>query len=409
MDVAQLVNVGCGGGGSVGLPRDLILDSGIVVEGFENAGDWSANSGSVANNAVQYRQGTQSIKLTSVIGGDGTMTKIISLAGLDGRMRLSVYQQGNLTNKQATIYISSVSNWSKHFSYQFTLTGYDEWSEINIVPTDWTKVGGESWANTMIRLRLSFTAAAGETQSISFDNLRSKVVGVPAVAIGCSHPNYTLYQQAFPYALAHKFRITVNPVTSHIGTSPPDNVTWAMLEDMYSSGMCIASHSQTHDDLDVLSQAECEVLINGAITDLNAQGISGNSGLYFVPPGAGADTETRAALVAVGIRSSHNNAYPQVNRFTALPVGYALDMPVYALSSAITLAVAKARVDMAVTRKELIILGFDRLEVSPLGAQWAIADWISLMDYIISLRLPILTDEDIYNLSLGSTGIPRAR
>jgi len=152
----------------------FVPSHGTLLEGFEAVGDWAEGSGtgSVEDDVTNFRYGSQSVKLNAVAGDDAWMTKTVSwdLSTGDGFV-LWLYVDDTAKVDNFIIYISSVSNFAKHFRVTLTnlMTG---WNYRILVKSDFTNDDSESWDNTMIGVRFRVEPATGVNGSISFDDFR---------------------------------------------------------------------------------------------------------------------------------------------------------------------------------------------------------------------------------------------
>ena len=258
------------------LPQNLLTAPDVLLEDFETADDWTAANGSLAANttAGQFKTGTQSIKLTTDSGATATMTKTISLDNLDNYGFLGIWafiHNAVSSYTSITIRVSSTTDFSKNFSYTFlragSTTGTLPWqnraSYLRAPIGDMTNTGGESWDNTMIRLRIEVASASGIVAA-SIDDFVGGYKRVPVIMMYHDDGTTPLYNNgAFAKHVELGIPANLYLTASGIRSDATGSMTLAMLTELYNAGWCIASHgfggflhcfgdlTQTQQELDV--------------------------------------------------------------------------------------------------------------------------------------------------------------
>ena len=402
IDTFQLIG---GNEGWVRLPQNLITGDGTLSEGFENVADWTVTGGTAMANTSQVWDGSQSIELLTDISSAASMTKTISEV-MSGNMRLAVFLHDSPTNKTGYIAVSSIANFSNSYKYNFTLYRPNAWHVFNIKVADWIPTGSPSWANTQIRLKCGInTAATGEQIGMSFDSIYSDVTSQAAVMFAFSDANVGVHTYAYPHAKLHRYRINWLVRTGIVGYDST-KVSWEQLQEMQSMGCAeIGHHTKNHTDLTSLStQAEMETEIQAAYDDLDANGLSTYKN-YFCPVGGGYNAITRLAIIAKATKLALTGEYVGSSEFSILPCDLYTNPRFIFLRDTLTLASAKTRMDTANSRGELICFLGDNLADAPSsGIVWSKDDWDDLVEYAISLGLPIITASDVYTLANSSIG-----
>jgi hypothetical protein len=391
------------------LPKNLIYTPGTLFQDFETTSGWTCSAGTLADNVVEYWEGTQSLKLTTVVDGTAILYRTISNV-LTGNMQIAVYLHDDPTIKSFQLQIASATDYSVRFQYSMTCIFPNAWHNFNIRTSDWTAIGAASWANTQVRLRILIgDTPVGESTSLSFDALYTDVVNLPAVMFGSSGSYIGLYNNAYPYAVLHNFVMDWYVCTGPVGGGA-GYATWANLQTAQASGHThICNHTKNHVDLTTLAdQAAMEAEIQAAYDDLTANSLSTYEH-YFLPPIGNYNATMRLAMVAKGITLAQVGGYTSITKFTILPTDLITTPRFEFLNDTITYADAQAELDSAILRKELISFVVDDLVAgTPSGPQWNYTDWCDLVNYAISHNVPIVSAYDVYRLSLGSISIPQA-
>jgi len=136
------------------------IQTGTLFEDFESIGDWtiSGTGASAVADTVNFKTGTQGIKLNSVNGVSAYMTKTINKNFSSvGNITLWFYLPDKTNNvTQVMIYLASTTNVSTmNMNVEKSISGdgfNNGWNKIVVTKDDFTSTGGEAWSNTMIRM-----------------------------------------------------------------------------------------------------------------------------------------------------------------------------------------------------------------------------------------------------------------
>jgi peptidoglycan/xylan/chitin deacetylase (PgdA/CDA1 family) len=406
----KLIGAGIlGGGAKVTLPQYLQTSVPVLLEDYENAVEWTlGNGGTMEENAVQFKSGLKSLKLTPALGSNNYARKTESWnlsAAQQFRLSLYMHDAAPLTSNggvglRFSHAASEANRYGKDF-YNFHIG----WNELNFIRADLSPVGSPSWDNPFLNFRSQTYAVAGQTTAVSFDKLQS-VSSKAAVMLMFDDGEQSVYDVAYPYMKTHHIRGTAYVITDTIGVST--NATAAKLQEMYAAGWDIANHTSDHSNLATLSQADQQIKIGTAKAALDALGFI-RSSAHVAYPGGNFNADTLLAMAAEGMLSGR----PTITfRNAVLPCGnmYLIEGGAgVGISKTTTLATAKGYVDTAIARGECAVLLFHVLKESPSGTyDWATADFQALVDYIVSLKSQVtpITISDFYNLHSGSISIP---
>ncbi len=318
-----------------------------------------------------------------------------------GNFRFWVYVHGTAAPRDFQILMSNDASFQNYFityynaSYKFTnLPG---WNQVNLRASDWrVGAGSPSWTEpiTRVRFRIYGTSVA----SYSLDGLASGVTAMPAVVFTFDDADASLWTQAYAYMNDKNVRGTGYVVTDWVeGTN---KVTWAQLQEMESAGWTIGNHTKALTDLSLLTLAEQEAALMDARTALSDHGITNSD--YVAYPYGNYNEDTMMAMENLGMRLGRtmvaaNNVSPLQSPFEISQREVIRWLP---------LSTVQTWVNTAVARQEILVLTFHDIGTSPTATGWYVDRFRSLVDYLISQDIPIITMDDLYQLQSGGIGIP---
>lgn len=197
------------------------------------------------------------------------------------------------------------------------------------------------------------------------------------------------YTVAFPILKKYGFKGCLFITPSGVGRS--GYATLEELNTMYKLGWDICSHSWEHIDLQNLSPGEIEYQGAKAQSWLIQHGFD-ISALYFAYPYGNHSLLSRSILsdyydLQRGVYAAHDLSTPP-----AINPDLILTSITMSVGSYTTLENLQAIVDHIVSAKSLGVFHFHRIESEPTPA-----DFESMMAYIKSTGLPVVTWDDIYN------------
>jgi peptidoglycan/xylan/chitin deacetylase (PgdA/CDA1 family) len=380
-------------------PQNLLTSLGSEYEGFDTFAQWTQTSGTIANDAVNFRTGTASLKLTTGVGTSASATKTISTNfGTAPNMRISFYlaeTYNDLSNVQIRFTSQSSFATVKYASPGRGTGFHSGWNTVDIYPSDWQDIGGESWANTMIRLRVQVIPISGKTANVSLDSLVRDTTGYPAVIISFDDGFSDAYTKAFPNMQSRKVKGTAFIITDIIGGG--SNVSAVQLQEMFAAGWTIGNHTSDHTSLSGVTEATQETKIGDAKTVLTGLGIT--TGDHLALPYGSWDENTLTACRNLGIKTNRTVqevAYPLVNSDQLL-----LESSHVPINTT-TLATMEAWVDEAKTKNTPVWFQFHQIVDSPSSTyQWSTTNFQSLLDYMLSQGVRSLTADEFYRLNSG--------
>lgn len=376
------------------LPQNYKLDDGLLLDDFQTMGNWVA-AGTMAANTAQFKTGTQSIKLTSPVGANVSITKTVALdLSKDDGFEFNVYFDGTPSDNAGYVffYVSSSTTLTKFFSQQvFCNRLHKGWNKVRVGKDEFANTGGESWSNQMVRVRIRLDPLVGQVTSASFDGLLLRPKNVAKVLIQFDDALKSVYTEAFPYMDAKGMKGSLFVIKNIINT--PTTMSLAELATVYEKGWCVGNHTANHPNLASLaSQAEVETELADTTAWLDSLGFTRTS-RYVAYPQGGFNDNVLNAMDKLGMRSGRTT----LGRKQTPPFDDYRTLPAYSITNANTLADVKKFLDNAVKIGSTVRLLFHDLVTTPsTSIQWAIADFRALIDYVASLNVSVVTEDEWY-------------
>ena len=387
------------------LPQNYEFVAGTQFEDFETLADWTT-TGTAEADAVNFRTGAKSLKLTAAAGSSATAKKTISrnFGGNPQWMELWAYCPAEYVANidRLEVVFSPVSNLSR-FVRVYTMPGYvwrAGWNQLLLPPISsdvvtsawsrWALYSGCLWSETMILVKFNLYAKTGLVASLSLDNLIIGAQKRPSCLLTFDDGFRTPLDSGL---IAHMDEVGargtfyINPV--YIGTNDAAYYTLAELQTMYAAGHAIANHCYNHTDLRTLDAAGITKEIADCADYLIANGMPRAAYHMAYPFGYNNSLvkETAAGIV-------------HTIRGTSLTLfGDHMHLPVHLTASGTTtLDETKAAVDRARSSGQPIIVMFHEIVDSPSETnEWSTANAIALVDYAIESGLPCKSIDEGYN------------
>lgn len=378
--------------------QNYLKDNGVVLEDFETLSQWAVANGVKSSNTSEFLSGTKSIKLAVNSGvPDSPMTKDVSLniGGKSKSMVLRCYCHDDpmTTIQSMQVYLSSSTTFAKFLVATFDRYQLGKgWNYLRISNLDWDNIGGESFDNTMVKLRLKVTPQSGQTPSVSFDEMSMGIVGVPKVMIVADDGWDDVYQEMYNYMKTKGVKGTAYIVSGSIDVNA-NCMTTAQLNEMYAAGWAIANHTANHVNLTTLgTQEEVEYQLKTCSDWLINKGFT-RSAYHVAYPNGGYNNTVLAAMKKLGMttgRTIHN-----VTQGTPLVGDDRYLLRAYSLPNTSTLAQVKKFVMSAFRSGSTAIINFHQIVASPsISTEWAISDFRALIDWLIALNVQFVTIDE---------------
>jgi len=397
------------------LPQNLLISAGTLYEDFETAGDWTPDAdGTVADDEIIYKTGTQSVKLTDINTNQCSIEKIVNLdmSGSLERFVVWFYMHdvaADYGSGSVMLYLSNHDTYSNAFRKYITISNLTHnqnlWTPLFSHKTEFETIGAGSWANPIIRLQVRFGgAAAGKTPAISFDSLYAGIIGVPAILLSFDDGTIEQYDNCFSYMLPHSIRGTCFAISDYVDTA--NYMTHQQLQELDSHGWAIGNHTKTHTNLTTLTEAQQETEILSGKTALLDWGLSRGANHLCFPQGA-SNADTRTAMTNLGVLTARTTRDWVGNAIRlALPFGDLWRIP-SCTSTGKSLATLMGYIDAAIVGGYICTIHLHKVGVGDIS----IADFQALINYIVSKKSQItpITIDDLYNLTLGAVRVLKAK
>lgn len=411
-----------------------VIDAGTIIEDFNDASEWTVSSssdiynvfdsemtkepggracgvGRKTNTNPAYIQKTINIDLSTLYTPSMSLTYF---TGWDDMFNASSSGLSTLA-----IEFSSTSDFSKSFKYTMPKWSNAGHQRMQIGSTEWVNTGGESWSNTMIRLRVWVLATyIGNMRVFHFDELRGGVVTTPYVSIVMYASYLGQYTHGFPSLTSRGLKGTLFPSTVETGrqnvfpTEPPalpgssgwdePRFEWADLVEMYEAGFPVGVlQAFRYDDDHYKQEEQCEQVIienwQTAIDDLNSHGIEP---IPVARTGVG-DHRTIPIMKNLGFVACLWGGGAESDVDT--PIEDVFQIRTRVIEWPMTLDDAKGLVDDAKAAGRSLVLMFEDIDDTATHYYWGEHEFADLLDYIIAQDIDIVTIPELYTLTTGET------
>lgn len=218
---------------------------------------------------------------------------------------------------------------------------------------------GTSWQHQTINISVptdvvSFTVVhgLGSVGSLTVDNVSLVAMPASPFATGMVSLVYddgytSQYTNAMPMLQAAGLPATFAIITSYPPAQDPNYMSWTQIKALKAAGFEISAHTRTHPSLTSLTATQAQQEIQGAVSDLAAQGLTPTTFVYPYGDENPAIEQMVKAAGPLGARGSYYglNA-PFSKRYVASDIR---------LDATSTLAGAKQAIDQAIADKRWLI------------------------------------------------------
>jgi peptidoglycan/xylan/chitin deacetylase (PgdA/CDA1 family) len=385
------------------LPKNLLVNAGTLLEGFQNASEWENwDNMTFANDTAHFREGAQGVKFTGAVDSSSLGVKAVNLDLSSATTITAVlYIENNtivddyLDYGTLRVYLSNDEDLTNNFVYWLNLDhrlspGYNV---IRFRKNECSVSGSANWKNPIIRLGIRFSSFAAGAAVMTFCGIYADQENIPKLVITADDGDATAYSEIFAYLNPRGLKFTAFIIGESVGGI--GKVTLTQLQEMYNAGNDVGNHTWDHTDLSTVSLEEAISKITTMRGWQLDQGFVRGSEHLAYPYGV-YTTELLGALPSLGIRTGRlANAlsvpytYPPVDNLYLLNVGNP--------SVDNDLATVKTYVDKVAERKGTLILLFHKLVASnPVDEQWLISDFQELVRYILAKKVDVVTMSEWY-------------
>ena len=352
------------------LPKDLIINQGVLREDFETLDGWNVSGsmpGYSANiDTTNFKVGTNSIKLTTPSSGNVIGTKSVnwdlSAPAEQGNFRLWVYVYGTSGPAGFQIQLSNDAGFQNYYVHKRYGSGIrfrnrPGWNLINLRKSDWTVGGGSpSWTNPTVGIKFPSRWSLKRTLTLWMGFIVGLLHDLQS-SFTFDDGKSSLYTQAYGYMKTRNVRGTGYPVIDWVNGT--NQATWPQLQEMYAAGWTIGNHTKTHAHLPSLSEADQESGLMGARSALNAHGMTNVD--YVCYPFGEYDNNTLTAMANLGMRNGRTLIYGN----SISPVVAPYEIPQREIASIVALSTAEGWVDTAKSRQEILVIVFHVTSANP--------------------------------------------
>jgi peptidoglycan/xylan/chitin deacetylase (PgdA/CDA1 family) len=368
-----------------------------LISDFENVALWTKTHGSaIANDTVNFKEGSQGIKLTSV---DETYTAAnlpvtLNLTNTHFTFWLYVDNEDNVSAASVQFYGSPTSKY-----FNAGIGGlYSGWNQIMLSRADFTAYGGAVDADwtTITLVGVVVNSKAGVTLNVTLDDMRAvndHYAGKVTLRFDdglTSH--YTVARERMD---TYGYRGVSAVITAFVGTT--GYLTLSQLKDMQDRGWDIVSHSVTHRFFTELTDPEVISELGDSQKWLIDNGFIKGS-RFLICPGNTLTTSQFELIRAVYIGSygraqAEGSSYPYFRSIPPFdPYNLGNGFPV---TSSTPLGDVEAYLDKVKTYNAWGTVYFHDLT----GME---ALFQSIIDYIHSIGVEVVTLSDIFDDTLTS-------
>jgi len=396
--------------------NSYITNQGTLLEDFENIADWTLSSATGTRNADSTfrKQGMQSLRLNSINGADCHATKTISkdLSAVTNFI-LWIYVHDEIVGhflgalSYCIIRFASVADESKRFTADLQGGHFKPgWNRMVLTKADFDAVGGESWSNTMIRLKVWCRANTSKNVAVNFDDLRYDHVGKAKCILTFDDCCQGQYDLAKPIMDGNgQPGVTFCP-TSWVDTAG-DHLTKVQLTALQNAGWDISNHCEEHLHLPDISQVAMEETIDNGYAWLVANGFSKGARFFAHPYGEHNQT------VLAKVKEQHRITRSTINgefqaHFNLIDNDQEFSVkerqPIWSTPP----ATVNSWIDNIIIQKGLLVLLFHHIVVSgaSIDSQYNVADFQTISNYLKTKEdaglIDVITFSDYYDQFIPS-------
>ena len=371
-------------GRRVNFDYDLISD-------FETIGDWVTAGGVQAVDLVNFKQGNQGIKWTSINTVNSRADRTIALDCLGKHFTIWVYFDDitKLDTLQFYWRVTDVS-WTKYFNKTYNGVGYflqNGWNPITICRGECGINGAITavdWANVNL-VRISVISVAGQTVNVTFDDYRAVKDRFPGmVTLRFDDTIASQSTVARPYMDKYGFRGVAATIVSYV--NGVGRMTLGNLSQLQDLGWDIVLHSSDH--LTAISAGGVEKVLREGQRWLVDNGFYKGSRFFIIPY-----TEWNPAVM------SQIQKYFLATQAKSLPTELSVippfpyHMTFYAVADADAVATVTAKIDTAIQYNGWLTLLFHDIG----AGGYPTANFQAIMNYLYNNNVLVVTLSDIFD------------
>ena len=195
-----------------------------------------------------------------------------------------IYYTGQ-TGASASFFLSQEAGFSNYYNFAFASVGLtpDRWTYLTQLRSQPdTTTGSPVNANAFVRVRALVTLGAGVTGTFYVGPINYNWYSQPQIVFSFDDGDETFYTEAFAYMQPRGIPGSV--ALNREGSGTPLSV--AQVQEMLAAGWSFHNHSDTHQNLATLTDAQITAEVQGAIDYWASQGITLDPHTFILPYGS---------------------------------------------------------------------------------------------------------------------------
>ncbi len=375
-----------------------------ILDNFDVLANWTVNyGGTSANDTTNFKTSSQSIKVTSNTSVATAMSKTVALDMSSAKVIFLRFYVDNISNlSNVGIYLANDSGYANFFQY-FTGAIYLKtgWNTVAINKENFLiGDGAPSWSNNIVRIRLVTIANASGQVNVSYDELSfwTNQIERPVVVFTFDDGKSSIFSEAKTMLDAYGWSATAFVYPSG-GIGEAGYMTLAQLHTLQDLGWDISNHSYDHTDLTTLTVAQIDTQMENCVDWLRSNGFTNGSRFLAYPFGGyNATTETEVSKYCDFARTIFDT-------IETCPIGNPNRVRSKSVINTDTLATIEGYIDDVITKNGVLIFTFHDLVDAPDEAtEWATADFASLLAYIATKDIDVLSLSQFVDRHKGTFG-----
>jgi peptidoglycan/xylan/chitin deacetylase (PgdA/CDA1 family) len=377
------------------LPQNYKITDDIELERFSTGWYQVSGSGVLADDTTHFWRGTKGLKLTTPSDGSEVRAeKVVNMKLVKNNLiSFYVYIHDDISKyNEFKVLLSSVSDWSK---YKLTWIGPKSigWNKFIL---QWSGLyfsdAGESFDNTMIKMRFCLSAKNGNQASITLGAVDYGSKYLNKTILRFDDAQDTVYTTTYPIMKARGLKGTIYAIGSFVGTA--GYCTLAQLKEMYNDGWDVGSHSYTHPDFTTLTleQTRAEMvnnqnwLVNNGFT---------RSFKHYALPGGTDNAYIRQVISELAFDTVvTSNDLTSVSDYNNASYNYYLNLvniPSKIISNTTTLQAVKTMIEQSINYQNVVIMLHSIKDPQTNQYQWSVANFTGLCDYLVQRKIDAVT------------------
>lgn len=195
-----------------------------------------------------------------------------------------IYYTGS-GSPSALFYVAKEMGFTNYYTYDFANVGLvsGRWTyQAHVRSAPAVTFGSPAYGDTFVRVRMRISIPAGQTGTFYIGPICYGWYGKPQIVFTFDDGDETFYTEAFAYMQPRGIPGSV--ALNREGSGTPLSV--AQIQEMIEAGWSFHNHSDTHEDLATLSEAQIVSQVQGAIEYWRGQGITLDPHTFVLPYGS---------------------------------------------------------------------------------------------------------------------------